>query len=311
MYAHQVIEDLGMCVKEGIENQGLNSSYFMWVVDNIMQSQRFHMEVDEGFYFSKKDEVMFNGANGGVRLPYKTTWVDYAYKENFCSQSEIEKYGLDSRKRGILAMEMNKKLFACHLFTHISSNIGTRWAPSPIVYFCSIDSNIDEHVDYIAEWLSFEVTEKERTDMANNNFGNMYATKLIKMDDDFFDAQNLIDAADLSQFNSFLKLLSCKNIEPIDNEPPAKLNKSRVKKGKQPLCTYKTLVIKPTSKRQQSLEAQGLWENRIHLCRGHFKEFSIEKPLFGKYSGRYWWQPAVRGRNREGVVMKDYDVRSS
>ena len=107
----------------------------------------------------------------------------------------------------------------------------------------------------------------------------------------------------------FNKLLACKNIGAADNEPPAKLNKARAKKGKQPLFTYKILVIKPTSKRQQSLEAQGLWENRIHLCRGHFKEYTGDKPLFGKYTGRYWWQPAVRGRNRDGVVMKDYEVK--
>lgn len=108
---------------------------------------------------------------------------------------------------------------------------------------------------------------------------------------------------------AFSRLLDCKNIGTIDNEPPAKLNKSRVKKGKQPLFTYKTLVIKPTGKRQQSLAAQGLWENRIHLCRGHFKEYTADKPLFGRFAGRYWWQPSVRGRNTQGVVMKDYEVK--
>lgn len=108
---------------------------------------------------------------------------------------------------------------------------------------------------------------------------------------------------------AFLNCLSCRNITTIDHEPPSKLNKSRIKKGKQPLFTYKTLVIKPTSKRQHALEAQGLWENRIHLCRGHFKEYTEDKPLFGKLTGRYWWQPSVRGRKEKGVVLKDYEMR--
>ncbi len=109
---------------------------------------------------------------------------------------------------------------------------------------------------------------------------------------------------------TFLMLLNCRNIETLDHEPPAKLNKSRKKKGKCPIFTYKTLVIKPTSKKQKEQEALGLWENRIHLCRGHFKEYTEDKPLFGKYVGRYWWQPSVRGQNKKGVVIKDYKLET-
>ena len=102
--------------------------------------------------------------------------------------------------------------------------------------------------------------------------------------------------------------LSCKNITTQDNEPPLKLNKKRKKTGKQELFTYKTLIIKPTGKKQESQQAQGLWDNRVHLCRGHFKEYTAEKPLFGRVTGRFWWQPSVRGNVKEGVVMKDYKI---
>lgn len=112
----------------------------------------------------------------------------------------------------------------------------------------------------------------------------------------------------LTAIDAFLKLMSCKNVATERHDPPPALNKKRQKAGKQPLFTYHTLVLKPVGKKQESIPSH-LWNNRIHLMRGHFKTFTDEKPLFGKYTGRFWWQPAVRGQNKDGVVMKDYEVR--
>lgn len=107
-----------------------------------------------------------------------------------------------------------------------------------------------------------------------------------------------------------ITLLSCKNVSIEQHNPPAKLNKARQKRGKQPLFTYHTLVLKPVGKKQESIPKH-LWNNRIHLQRGHFKTYTQESPLFGSITGRFWWQPHVRGQNREGVVMKDYKVEAS
>jgi len=111
--------------------------------------------------------------------------------------------------------------------------------------------------------------------------------------------------------NLALMVLNCKNITTIDNPPPEKLNKKRIRNGKQPLFTYKTLILKPSSKKQETQEAQGLWENRVHLCRGHFKTYTDKNPLFGSHTGRYWWQPVVRGNKEKGIVMKDYEIRTA
>ena len=109
--------------------------------------------------------------------------------------------------------------------------------------------------------------------------------------------------------SKLINFLSCKNIKVVENEPSKILNKSRVKKGKLPFVSYKTLELSPVGKTKKEHESKGLWTNRVHLCRGHSKEYTADKPLFGRYTGRYWWQPAVRGRNRDGVVMKDYEVK--
>jgi hypothetical protein len=46
----------------------------------------------------------------------------------------------------------------------------------------------------------------------------------------------------------------------------------------------------------------------LHWVRGHFKAYRPERPLFGKYHGRFWWQPALHGHETEGRVDKDYAI---
>jgi hypothetical protein len=47
----------------------------------------------------------------------------------------------------------------------------------------------------------------------------------------------------------------------------------------------------------------------LHICRGHFKTFSEESPLFGKHTGTYWWESQVRSKAELGIVEKDYRIR--
>lgn len=117
------------------------------------------------------------------------------------------------------------------------------------------------------------------------------------------------DSQNISILYTFLKLLSCKNIGTEIIPTPVKLNNKRKKNGKHPIFSYKTLIIKPTHQKEKSMPKH-LWNNRIHLSSGHFKTYTEETPLFGKITGRFWWQPRVRGKNRDGVVMKDYKTQA-
>lgn len=105
--------------------------------------------------------------------------------------------------------------------------------------------------------------------------------------------------------------LSCKNVSLTPVDPPAKLNKKRIKKGKQPLYRYHVLTVDLDKGRKQSGVGRGanLGTMPVHLCRGHFKEYTDEKPLFGRITGRFWWQPCARGKAENGVVMKDYELK--
>ena len=105
-----------------------------------------------------------------------------------------------------------------------------------------------------------------------------------------------------------LSFLHCKNVGMVAHDPNkipgkrAKRNQSRVR--------YHVLHIEPMKKvlrEEGQSETTGI-KHALHICRGHFKDFSKGKGLFGKYQGLYWWDSQVRGNTKHGIVNKDYDV---
>jgi hypothetical protein len=106
---------------------------------------------------------------------------------------------------------------------------------------------------------------------------------------------------------SFLKILSCKNVSQELIVPHQGRQERR--RGDKPEYTYRILKVKPLGSYHPSAtkeEAEN--HNRVHFCRGHFKQFFPTKPLFGKYTGLYWWEPHVRGKDNSGFVDKDYEI---
>lgn len=115
---------------------------------------------------------------------------------------------------------------------------------------------------------------------------------------------------------TLIDILNCHNVVTKDVVPPEKLNRKRIRNGKLPLYSYKILEVvkgKPKTKNAGSVS----WDYksseavRFHLCRGHFKTFTEERPLFGKYSGTFWWNPQSRGDRSKGVVEKEYSVKQA
>ena len=51
-------------------------------------------------------------------------------------------------------------------------------------------------------------------------------------------------------------------------------------------------------------------DRRLHICRGHFATYSEDRPLLGKYAGRFWVPAHVRGRDLHGTVGKDDRVEA-
>lgn len=111
-----------------------------------------------------------------------------------------------------------------------------------------------------------------------------------------------------------LSFLNTKYVETIDNPPPPKLSKKHERHYGRPLVTYKTIKVNPMSKRYADTgddePSEGGIPSRLHICRGHFKDFRHGAGLFGKYRDIFWWDQHLRGDVHEGVVVNDYEVQA-
>lgn len=108
-----------------------------------------------------------------------------------------------------------------------------------------------------------------------------------------------------------LSLINCKNVDIRPVDPPEPLSRKHSRKHGHPLTRYYVLDIQPMRRildTEGEAQTKGL-THALHICRGHFKTFTEDAPLFGKRTGTYWWQPQLRGKTEHGVVEKDYRLR--
>lgn len=107
-----------------------------------------------------------------------------------------------------------------------------------------------------------------------------------------------------------MSLCHANNVEIYEDSVPDPVQKKRRKSGKNPGKTFKCLDIEPMKKqsRRESEEGESDVERALHICRGHFKTYTEENPLFGQHTGTYWWPMHVRGSEDAGEVEKSYSV---
>lgn len=295
MFAHQVIEDLKKwdCY-DGYDNGARKA------IDSIKNAIKFHFGRTSdvisvtGVKKYKDPELFFGDFGYEIKLPYKLCWFDMVSKSN-------------GNKCGALLENMpngfsSQVAFKNGVIKEFSRPEGF------MVYVFGTDQNGDWN---ISNW-SYYVSPNHKQDTYLGDGCYTFETLILYTGEyEYVRKQQLTPSHQtLSMVNLCLMLLNCMNITTETIPAPDKLNKKRKKQGKQPLFSYHTLVIKPVGKRQESIPKH-LWENRIHLQRGHFKTYTDEKPLFGHITGRFWWQPHVRGRNKDGIVMKDYKVEAN
>lgn len=95
-------------------------------------------------------------------------------------------------------------------------------------------------------------------------------------------------------------ILGCANVQTVDHDAPAALNKKRARAGKFPILTHKTLVVVADAARTARVDRGGTSSSpRVHLRRGHIRRLDEVR--------RVWVQPCVVG-SKHGVVTKDYRV---
>lgn len=130
---------------------------------------------------------------------------------------------------------------------------------------------------------------------------------------------NFVDSQALKISLLGFSLANCKNVthERERLSAAASLSPRRAKFNRKAAAgdglgrvTYRTLRIEPMTARGRRDQAEAellAGGSRLHICRGHFKDFR-EKGLFGKLHGLYWWESQLRGNPERGRVHKDYAV---
>jgi hypothetical protein len=107
-----------------------------------------------------------------------------------------------------------------------------------------------------------------------------------------------------------VSLCHANNVDLYEDEVPTPVQEKRRKSGKNPGKTFKCLDIESMKKqsRRESKDGESDVERALHICRGHFKTYTEDNPLFGKHTGTYWWPMHVRGNEDAGEVNKSYRV---
>lgn len=104
---------------------------------------------------------------------------------------------------------------------------------------------------------------------------------------------------------SWLAALRCVNVQSIDNPPPKALNWKRIRKGKVPLFTYKTLHIaqhRSSGGGNSGEDDSGRTPPRLHFRRGHVRRLDASRLT--------WVQPCMVGDKARGVVEKAYALEA-
>ena len=111
-----------------------------------------------------------------------------------------------------------------------------------------------------------------------------------------------------------LSLMHCRNVEIHTVEPDAEASRAHRRRHHHRLVRYQVLDIEPMRRILNQAGATdpkgGGLRRALAICRGHFKTFTPDAPLFGKHTGQFWWAPHVRGNPDAGIVVNDYRVHA-
>ena len=282
MYAHQVIEDMNnwLDFPPGTDVSDIKLELLLSVLKNIPISHKFVFSTFDSLAnmfkkkYSKDDKsLIFLDDVEYLRFPYPNCWFEFDFSDQMrCGVFVQSTYDPDD----FFVMPFYKQLDGDHHY----------WVPDVLALACRIGADFDDiphNIRAITVWK----TQNFDLDYSFERNSRMILTFLLFA----------------------LKLLSCQNIGTKAEYPDKRLQRSRQKKNKGPLFKYHTLVLKPVTKRQKALAAQGLWTNIIHWSMGHYKNYP-PPGLFCKYPGRFWWQALVRGDKTKGVLEKDYLVKT-
>lgn len=113
----------------------------------------------------------------------------------------------------------------------------------------------------------------------------------------------------MTVFAAATALLNTKNV--VQEKVAPLSTRAERRRGERPPYSYHVLKVRPFGARRADGARELIEDGRllpIHWVRGHFKTYTAERPLMGRFTGRYWFQPHLAGRDKVRFVDKDYKV---
>lgn len=273
MYKHKILETLSAFIRKAQEKDDKNVLNAMY--ETVSKSQEFYIgDISSQFNQIKKGRDLYlknrilNIETENVKMPYNNILLDFSIK-NTCREEVQISYLLVKHNNGY--------------YGGVFRRDGKLFGPE--VCAVRIINSIPKIIILAKNADESAVSDAEITVSA----ATFYAQQV-------------------------LKIISAKNVffEFQEPEGMAARNRKRKKKGQHLLEKYHVLKFCPGGIAKKKANGEGIGVNLgtmpVHLCRGHFKVFTAEKPLLGKWAGVFWWQPQVRGNKKNGVVVKDYEL---
>tara|TARA_R110000851_G_scaffold151675_3_gene292971 strand:- start:21717 stop:23057 length:1341 start_codon:yes stop_codon:yes gene_type:complete len=105
--------------------------------------------------------------------------------------------------------------------------------------------------------------------------------------------------------------LNCSNVGTVvvKNNSKKKNKKYKKKHGHEPL-SYRVVTVSPhlSTVYEHSNEVKNTKDLPLHVVRGHFRKYTEERPLFGRYSGTFWVPAHAKGSKEHGEIAHEYEV---
>lgn len=284
---------------ESIIKQNINHK-FEGVIEDLKKSQHFIVDnVAQYWFLSYQKYWNIEKDFPNITPQFSEMWFEFSIpNEMRLTETNMELTNIDSdvSKTGILLTshevqhnEITQKVrWECHALWFRETKDGNKiMMPVEYVWYVNTDGTVYLPNDHII--------------LAVDNRNSTEYNQLL--------AEHCMSVLSIPLLT--ISFMHCKNVITYSNKLSVKLQKSRERKSKLPLVDFKTLEIKPMVKilkEEGESETKGL-KHALHICRGHFKDFSQGPGLGrGHAHGLYWWDSQVRGSKDVGAVIKDYKV---
>ncbi len=178
------------------------------------------------------------------------------------------------------------------------------------VYFLFCFTNIKNFMGLHPLYLMFQVPASGKIKTGEGLGLSYYADQLLESVP-AMEIENLITDLNNNIIGMMLfavSLMHCKNIVEVEKGGKNPNIKNRRHRSKGTKHYVLDVIPSRNIKRTEYEQPAGGIQQRLHFRRGHFKEYTVEKPLFGKYTGTFWWEAHAAGSTDIGEVRKDYRI---